>query len=76
MSTSLFNGTRCMPSGANDRLALLTKAAADDEARGLLQSAETNLRLALCFVPGDAKTKSSLERVVAARERERRAGKP
>ncbi len=65
-----------MPSGANDRLALLTKAATEDETRGLLQSAETNLRLALCFVPEDAKTKASLERVVAARERARRAGKP
>lgn len=76
MSTSQFTGTRCMPSGANDRLALLSKAATDDEKRGLLQSAETNLRLALCFVPGDAKTTASLERVAAARERERRAGKP
>lgn len=46
-----------MPSGANDRLALLTKAATEDETRGLLQSAETNLRLALCFVPEDAKTR-------------------
>ena len=65
-----------MPSGANDRLALLTKAATDDEARGLLQSAENNLRLALCFVPGDAKTTASLDRVVASRERARRAGSP
>lgn len=76
MSNRLFTGTRCMPSGANDRLVLLSKAATDDEARGLLQSAETNLRLALCFVPGDAKTTASLERVVASRERARRAASP
>ena len=76
MSTRQFTGTRAMPSGANDRLAMLSKAATDDETRGLLQSAETNLRLALCFVPGDAKTTASLERVVAARERARRASNP
>lgn len=73
MPSKLFTDTRCMPSGALDRLALLSKAATDDETRGLLQSAETNLRLALCFVPGDATTTASLERVVASRERVRRA---
>jgi len=62
--------------GCHDRLALLSKAASEDETRGLLQSAETNLRLALCFVPGDAKTTASLERVVAERERARRAARP
>ncbi len=76
MSARLFSDTRCMPSGAHDRLVLLSKAATDDETRGLLQSAETNLRLALCFVPGDVKTTASLARVVAAREHARRAGSP
>ncbi len=76
MPSRLFKDTRCRPGWALDRLALLSKAATDDEARGLLQSAETNLRLALCFVPGDATTTASLERVIAMRERARRAVEP
>ncbi|MBL8923979.1 MAG: hypothetical protein JNJ54_34300 [Myxococcaceae bacterium] len=73
MSTKLSTPTRFLPSSAQHRLALLCEAARADEALGLLQSAETNLRLALCFVPDHAETLAALERLVAARDRLRRS---
>ncbi|MER2561599.1 MAG: hypothetical protein ABTQ32_12805 [Myxococcaceae bacterium] len=72
-STRLATHTRYLPSNAQERLTLLSNAAHSDEALGLLQSAETNLRLALCFVPGDRGVTEALDRVVATRERLRRA---
>jgi N-formylglutamate amidohydrolase len=57
-----------------DRSTALVKAAAEDEARGRLQSAETNLRLALAFAPHDQTIRRSLERVLAGREAERVRG--
>ncbi|MDX2014936.1 MAG: hypothetical protein SFW67_32365 [Myxococcaceae bacterium] len=50
---------------------MFAKAAQDDEARGLLQSAETNLRLALCFMPGDDAVTAALAALVARREKDR-----
>jgi hypothetical protein len=73
MSTRLATPTRCLPSSAEHRVSLLCDAARSDEALGLLQSAETNLRLALCFVPGDMRATEALTRIVATRERQRRA---
>jgi hypothetical protein len=62
---------RFLPSGPQERASLFAKAAHDDEARGLLQSAETNLRLALCFMPGDVAVTAALAALVARREKER-----
>lgn len=76
MSTHLSTTTRCLPSGAAQRVSLLCDAARSDEALGLLQSAETNLRLALCFAPGDEHATTALTRVLAARESQRRAAVP
>lgn len=73
MSTRLATLTRVLPSNAEQRVTLLYDAARSDETLGLLQSAETNLRLALCFLPGDARATEALTRIVAARERQRRA---
>lgn len=73
MSTRLATQTRFLPSNLEQRLSLLCEAARSDEALGLLQSAETNLRLALCFVPGDEHATEALARVIAARERLRRS---
>ena len=64
-------GTRAF---GGDRTAALLKAATDDEARGQLQSAETNLRLALAFAPNDASLRQALERVVSLREAQRTKG--
>ncbi|MCA2977506.1 MAG: hypothetical protein INH41_29305 [Myxococcaceae bacterium] len=75
MSASPSMLGRFLPTGPQERATLFAKAAQEDEARGLLQSAETNLRLALCFVPGDAAVTEALAALVARRERERQAGR-
>ena len=51
---------------------MMLKAATEDELRGNLQSAETNLRLAQAFAPTDPQVKQALERIVSARELQRR----
>lgn len=61
-----------LPLVGTDRVKVMLKAAIEDELRGNLQSAETNLRLALAFAPADAQVKQSLERILAARELQRR----
>lgn len=61
-----------LPAAGADRVKVMLKAAAEDELRGNLQSAETNLRLALAFAPSDPQVKQSLERILAARELQRR----
>lgn len=61
-----------LPASGNDRVKVMLKAATEDELRGNLQSAETNLRLALAFAPGDAQVKQALERILTARELQRR----
>jgi hypothetical protein len=61
--------TPAAPGGA--RATALVKAAGEDEARGQLQSAETNLRLASAFAPHDETIRLSLARVVALREAQR-----
>lgn len=66
---------RFLPSGLQERANLFAKAARDDEARGLLQSAETNLRLALCFMPGDEAVLAALAALMARREKDRQAGR-
>jgi hypothetical protein len=66
---------RFLPSGSRERATLFAKAAQDDEARGLLQSAETNLRLALCFMPGDVAVTAALAALVARREKDRQASR-
>lgn len=63
---------RGLPAAGSDRVKVMLKAAMDDELRGNLQSAETNLRLALAFAPADAQVKQSLERIITARELQRR----
>lgn len=50
----------------------MLRAAMEDELRGNLQSAETNLRLAQAFAPADAQVKQALERILTARELQRR----
>lgn len=61
-----------LPASGSDRVKMMLKAATEDELRGNLQSAETNLRLAQAFAPADAQVKQVLERVLAARELQRR----
>jgi hypothetical protein len=61
-----------LPAASNDRVKMMLKTAADDELRGNLQSAETNLRLAQAFAPTDPLVKQALERIVNARELQRR----
>jgi hypothetical protein len=71
MSATPSNLGRYLPNSPQERAVLLSKAATEDEARGLLQSAETNLRLALCFMPGDTAVMTALTALLARRERER-----
>ncbi|MDP1922229.1 MAG: hypothetical protein Q8L14_38680 [Myxococcales bacterium] len=61
-----------LPASGSDRVKVMLKAASEDELRGNLQSAETNLRLALAFAPSEPLVKQSLERVLTARELQRR----
>lgn len=61
-----------LPAASHDRVKMMLKTATEDELRGNLQSAETNLRLALAFAPADAQVKQALERVLSARELQRR----
>lgn len=65
------SGTRAL---GTDRAQSLLKAAMEDEARGQLQSAETNLRLATVFAPGDRTIAQSLARVLELREAQRKRG--
>jgi hypothetical protein len=57
-----------------DRVQSLLKAALEDEAKGQLQSAETNLRLATAFAPNDRTIAQSLSRVLELREAQRKRG--
>ncbi len=59
------------PTATAERARALLSSALEDERRGNLQSAETNLRLATAFGASGEVTKA-LERVVEARERARR----
>lgn len=61
-----------LPAASSDRVKMMLKKAMEDELRGNLQSAETNVRLALAFAPADPQVKQALDRIVAARELERR----
>jgi len=61
-----------LPAAGSDRVKMMLKAATEDELRGNLQSAETNLRLAQAFAPTDPQVKQALERIVSARELQRR----
>lgn len=61
-----------LPAAPNDRVKAMLRAAADDEARGNLQGAENNLRLAMAFGPPGPEVKQALDRVMAKREAERR----
>lgn len=65
--------SRYLPNSPLERASLLTRAAHEDEVRGLWQSAETNLRLALCYLPGDLSVTALLDRVLANREQQRLA---
>ncbi len=61
-----------LPAVPSERVKVMLKAALDDEARGNLQGAENNLRLAMAFGPTDRQVKEALERIANKREAERR----
>lgn len=61
-----------LPAVPTERVKVMLKAALDDEARGNLQGAENNLRLAMAFGPTDRQVKEALERIANKREAERR----
>jgi len=71
MTSSPTRLARYLPGSPTERAAMLSQAARDDEARGFLQSAETNLRLTLCFLPGDEAVKAAPTLLGARPERER-----
>lgn len=61
-----------LPAVPSERVKVMLKAALDDEARGNLQGAENNLRLAMAFGPPDRQVKEAMERIASKREAERR----
>jgi Flp pilus assembly protein TadD len=54
----------------------MVELARADLAKGNLGSAETNLRLALSFAPGNAEIQAELRRIADGREAARRAKGP
>jgi hypothetical protein len=68
--------SRGLPADPKGRGQALAEQAKRDRAAGNLASAETNLRLALTFDPGDPVLAAALESVVEERTRARRAAGP
>jgi hypothetical protein len=74
--SGLRTPSRGLPSAPKDRASLMVDLARADIAKGNLTSAETNLRLALTFAPGNRVVEAELKRIADVREAERRAKGP
>jgi Flp pilus assembly protein TadD len=68
--------SRGLPSAQKDRATVMVDLARADLAKGNLGSAETNLRLALSFSPGNAEIEAELRHLAESREAARRAKGP
>ena len=68
--------SRGLASAGKDRATVMVELARADIAKGNLGSAETNLRLALSFSPGNAEIQAELRRIADEREAARRAKGP
>jgi Flp pilus assembly protein TadD len=74
--SGLRTPSRGLPPAPKDRASLMVELARADIAKGNLSSAETNLRLALTFAPGNREVEAELKRIADTREAERRAKGP